>query len=147
MATGRFGNDILRAQPDGFKVPAKVKAGESLGANTLVGINASSGLVEDIDPSASDYAGALVCTEDLAADASTNTKAVRELQTNLVLLCEASGLTDADLGKFVYATDEKTVTLTEGTNGKPGVGYIVEVVSATRCYVHVAPPFVAGAPA
>jgi len=46
----------------------------------------------------------------------------------------ASGITQADLGKEVYALDDNTVQIAAGTN-LVKVGVIVEVISATKVLV------------
>ena len=47
-----------------------------------------------------------------------------------------SGFTQADVGKEVYASDDQTVSTTQGTN-EVAVGKIAQVVSATKVYVDV----------
>lgn len=48
-----------------------------------------------------------------------------------------SGFSQADLGSTVYASDDQTVSTTQGAN-EIAVGKIVEVVSATEIYVDIA---------
>lgn len=50
-------------------------------------------------------------------------------------LMNASGLTQADTGAYAYFTDDNTITLTATSNSK--VGTIVNVVSATQCWVYI----------
>ena len=48
----------------------------------------------------------------------------------------SSGLAQADVGSIVYASDDQTVSTTQGTN-EIAVGKIVEVISATKCLVDI----------
>ena len=56
-----------------------------------------------------------------------------EIITPEAAFFDASGLTQADLGKHVYFSDDHTVTKTAGTNTY--AGRIREVTSATECLV------------
>ena len=47
-----------------------------------------------------------------------------------------SGFTQADVGKVVYASDDQTVSTTQGVN-EVAVGKIAQVVSATKVYVDI----------
>lgn len=53
-----------------------------------------------------------------------------------VFLFVGVGLVQADLGKPAYASDDQTVSITQATN-EVAVGKIVEVISATACYVDI----------
>ena len=48
-----------------------------------------------------------------------------------------AGFTQADIGKEVYASDDQTVSITQGTN-EIAVGKIAQVTSATKVYVDIA---------
>jgi predicted RecA/RadA family phage recombinase len=47
-----------------------------------------------------------------------------------------AGFTQADIGKVVYASDDQTVSTTQGTN-EVAVGKIAQVVSATSVFVDI----------
>jgi predicted RecA/RadA family phage recombinase len=47
-----------------------------------------------------------------------------------------SGFTQADVGEEVYASDDQTVSTTQGTN-EIAVGKIAQVVSATKVFVDI----------
>ena len=47
-----------------------------------------------------------------------------------------SGFSQADIGKTVYASDDQTVSTTQGTN-EIAVGKIAQVVSATKVFVDI----------
>lgn len=51
-------------------------------------------------------------------------------------LVAGSGFTQADLGKEVFASDDNTVSTTQGSN-EQSVGHIVEFVSATQVRVKI----------
>lgn len=49
------------------------------------------------------------------------------------------GATQADVGSQVYAVDDATVTITQGTTSKQKVGIIVKYISATKVLVKIMP--------
>ena len=61
-----------------------------------------------------------------------NCKVMREGVFEMV----SAGITQADLGSTVYASDDQTVSTTQGTN-EVAVGKIVEVISATKIMVDI----------
>lgn len=67
------------------------------------------------------------------ADGDVNCKLLREGLFEL----DGAGFTQADLGEMVYASDDQTVSTTQGTN-EIAVGKIAQVVSASKVYVDVA---------
>lgn len=67
------------------------------------------------------------------ADADIDCKLLREGCFEL----SGAGFTQADIGKEVYASDDQTVSTTQGTN-EIAVGKIAQIVSATKVYVDVA---------
>ena len=67
------------------------------------------------------------------ADGDVNCKLLREGSFEL----SGSGFTQADLGLAVYASDDQTVSTTQGTN-EVEVGKIVQVVSASKVFVDIA---------
>lgn len=66
------------------------------------------------------------------ANADINCKLLREGLFEMA----GSGFTQADIGKVVYASDDQTVSDTQGTN-EVAVGKIAQVVSATKVYVDI----------
>ena len=59
-----------------------------------------------------------------------------EVQREGVFLLKGAGFTQADVGKVVYASDDETVSTTQGTN-EVAVGRINSVESATSVYVDI----------
>jgi len=66
---------------------------------------------------------------------SAGTKECRVI-TEGVFLLTGAGLAQGDVGDMVYASDDQTITITEGANLQP-VGKIVEFVSATSVWVEL----------
>ena len=56
--------------------------------------------------------------------------------TEGLFLLTSSGLAQSDVGSVVYASDDQTVSTTQGAN-EIAVGRIEEVVSPTSCYVRL----------
>lgn len=50
-----------------------------------------------------------------------------------------TGFAQADVGSQVFAVDDATVTLTEGTTSKQKVGIIVKYISSTKVLVKIMP--------
>lgn len=81
------------------------------------------------------FAGIAAEKADNATGANGDVEA-DHFRTGLFKL-SGTGFTQADLGKTVYASDDQTVSTTQGTN-EVSVGKIAQVVSATEVYVDIA---------
>lgn len=100
---------IVKINAAGYAAPMAAEAGAHMGGMAYEKADNSTGA-----------AGAIKC------------KLMREGVFKLV----SAGLTQADLGSIVYASDDQTVSTTQGTN-EVAVGRIVEVISATECMVDI----------
>lgn len=112
-------------------------AAEKVYKNALVKINAA-GFVAPAAPEAgSQFAGVAYEAKDNSAGAAGDLKC--RVEMGGVWLLSGTGFAQADVGSKVYAVDDDTVTLTEGTTSKQIVGNIVEFVSSTQVYVRLTP--------
>ena len=104
-----FKGAIVKINAAGYLAPMAAEAGASMAGVAYEACDNSGG-----------SAGDLEC------------KALREGVFEFV----SSGLTQADLGSTVYASDDQTVSTTQGAN-EVAVGKISEVISATACAVDI----------
>lgn len=100
--------------------------------NALLMID-TDGLAKPCTPKAATNFAGIAYTGAEAAD-----KKIKTEQKGTWYL-KGTGFTQADVGKKVYAVDDETVTVTQGTNSKQVVGVIVEYVSATEVGVMIMP--------
>lgn len=100
------------------------------------------------------YAGALVCYDQssggglIPCAAGTNREFVGvsvdhatggeqcQVHRNGSVLMTSAGVSSRDIGKSVYASDDQTVSTTQGSN-QLFVGVIVEVISATQVRIDI----------
>lgn len=78
------------------------------------------------------FAGISRSSVDATGESNGDSRCDVEARDAFEVSC--AGMTDADLGKKVYASDDNTVTLTQATD-EPEVGRIIEVISATKVMV------------
>lgn len=120
----------LVEEKDGKIVQMIVKASTTVYRNALVMIEAATGHIKPCAAEASAiFAG--VAYED-NKDGASVIRVIREGVFPMV----AAGMAQTDLGKAVYASDDQTVSTTQGAN-ELEVGKIVEVVSATKVMVDI----------
>ena len=99
----------------------------------LVKINAAGYAAPCAPEAGSQFAG--VAHEEKVS-ASAGAAEVRVV-TEGAFVMDGSGFAQTNVGDQVYATDDDTVTLTEGTNSKQKVGRIVKVLSSTQVLVKI----------
>jgi hypothetical protein len=134
MATSRRGADILQLQPQFHKVPLRVAEGESLGANTLVGVRAADGLAEQAQEGG-DYTRVFVAYLEFDSPETGEGWAKYETVDNAILRLRQDGTIDqTSIGETATLVDHQTVAL-GGTGAE--VGEIVEFVSEDWVRVHV----------
>ena len=106
-------------------------------AGTMVCTNSAGYAVDGADTAGYKFAGIAQAGVDNSDGASGDLEV--ELRRDGAWLFAASGLTQADVGKRVYLVDNQTVGLLATTTNDVFVGVITEVVSASACYVAIAP--------
>lgn len=126
-ATAALGSRI--AEGDVMKV--LIEAGETLYAGTMVCADADGYAINAADTANFKFLGVV---KETVTNSGADGAEEAEVYTEGVFKFTSSGLTQADHGKFVYATDNQTVSLTAATN-VGAVGWIWEVLSATSCLV------------
>lgn len=105
--------------------------------NALVKINAAGYLAPAAPEAGSTFAGIAYEAKDNSAGSAGDKECRVELGG--IWLLSGTGFARADVGSKVYAVDDDTVTLTEGTTSKQIVGNIVEYVSSTQVFVRLTP--------
>lgn len=116
-----------------FKTTQQVKASTKIYQGALVMTDSTGYAVPGATAAGATCWGIALQTIDNSAGASgaLSVDCIQEA----AFLMNASGLTVANTGAFAYFTDDNTVTLTATSNSK--VGTIVNVVSATQCWVYI----------
>lgn len=129
---------------EGNDIRLSVKAGAAIFEGSLLGVNGGS--VRQLtagDP----FAG--IALEDRTGGASDGLEHVQTRRRGRVAL-PLGGVTAADVGKRVYASDGNTITLTEGTNssvgaiialneaGQPIVAFDADDISLEQVALHTA---------
>ncbi len=103
----------------------------------LVKINAAGYVAPCSGEAGSQFAGVAIEESD-NTDGAAGDLSPRIAQEGCFELPIAAA-TQADVGSQVYAEDDASVTLTEGTTSKQKVGVIVKLVSATKVLVKIMP--------
>jgi hypothetical protein len=139
MAASRYGSDLIQVKPDSHRVVAPVRGGESIGANTLVGIRTADGQAEQVTNGLTTRK-VLVATEEINTVGMAHGAFIAkyELHDNIVITLEGTGFTQTNaMGALVYAIGPQSVSLDSATGTRCLVGRVVEFLSATRVRVHV----------
>lgn len=118
------------AEKDGVIHASSVAAATTIFRGALTCYNPAGYLIPAATGAGNIFAG--VSEEEVVNSGAAGEKTCRVKKTGNYLL-EGAGFTQADVGSFVYASDDQTITLTSTTN--PIVGQIVEYVSATQVWV------------
>lgn len=105
--------------------------------NALTKINAAGFLAPAAPEAGSQFAGIAYEYKDNSGGSAGDLSC--KVEAGGVWLLSGTGFAQADVGSKVYAVDDDTVTLTEGTTSKQIVGNIVEFVSSTSVYVRLTP--------
>lgn len=108
-AVNIFKGAIVKIQADGFLAPMSAEVGASLGGMAYEAADNSSG-----------------------ADGDIECKLLREG----VFILAGAGFSQADVGSEVFASDDQTVSTTQGAN-EVSVGKIAQVIDATKVYVDI----------
>lgn len=119
------------------KILSMPVAAAHLFKGAMVKINAAGFLAPAAPEAGSQFAGIAYEESDNSAGAA-GAKSARVVTEGCFVLA-ASGMAAADVGSQVFATDDQTVTTTEGTTSKQKVGKIVKVLSATEVLVKIEP--------
>lgn len=107
-------------------------AAEKIFKGALVKINAA-GYIAKQAAEANAHNGGIAYEQVDNSAGSAGDKEIKVLREGIFKL-SGSGFSQADVGSTVYASDDQTVSTTQGTN-EVAVGEIVEVISATEIYV------------
>ncbi len=121
-------------QKEGTDIELPVAASTQIFGGGMVTTNATGYCVPAANTASFIFAGVALAGADNSAVATDGAINV-SLRRKGSFLFAASGLTAADVGKTAYVSDDQTITLTAG-NGVIA-GKIVEVVSATSCWVDI----------
>lgn len=106
---------------------------------TLVCSNATGYATNAADTAGFSFMGVAKETTDNSGGAAGALRC--ELWTQGQFIFTMAGLTQADMGKAVFATDNQTLSLTKSTN-IGSVGRIIDVLSATSALIELRPlPF------
>jgi hypothetical protein len=129
--------DFNYVEQEGKLLAMPVVASDIIYKGSLCKINAAGFLAPCAPEAGSTFAGIAIEQCDNSAGAAGD-KTVRVQNVGAVELVGA-GLTQADVGSKVYATDDGVITITEGTTSKQIVGVIVKFISATSVLVKLTP--------
>lgn len=110
-----------------------VEASTTIYGGTLVFID--DGYAQGVITGATGFAGVAVETVDNSSGSNGDLNV--EVYEDGKFLLTGSGLTQADVGKACYATDNYTITATASTN--PRIGTFKELVSSTKAWVQLNP--------
>ena len=119
---------------EGKLVSMKVKGSTHIYQGAILIIGAD-GYVKPAVAEANAFLAGIAYEEVDNSAGSDGDKEVRVIRNENHLL-NGSGLAITDMGSSVYASDDQTVSTTQGAN-EVKVGQIVEVVSATEIYVDI----------
>lgn len=122
---------------EGKLLAMPVVASDIIYKGALVKVNAAGYLAPCAGEAGSQFAGVAIEECDNSAGAAGDLS-VRVAQEGCFEL-PGTGFAQADVGSQVYAADDETVTLTEGTTSKQKVGIIVKYISATKVLVKIMP--------
>jgi hypothetical protein len=126
--------NIDRKEKEGNLVESPVVAADIIYQGALVKHNAAGFIAPCAAEIGAVFAGVAYEKVDNSAGAAGD-KSVR-VEKNGSFLMTMVGLTQADVGSAVYATDDDLVSLVQAANQQL-VGYIVQFVSATQARVRI----------
>lgn len=128
--------DRLLVEQEGklLQMPA---AAAKIFKNALVKVNAAGYAAPAAGEVGSQFAGIAYEAVDNSAG-SAGDKFIRVEQSGVWEL-PGSGFAQANVGDTVYAADDDTVTVTQGTGSKQVVGIIVKFISSTKVAVKLTP--------
>ena len=124
--------DKQRTEKEGRLQSFKVAASTVIYKGALVKVGADGFLAPQAAEAGAVHAGVAyeACDNSAGADGE---KSVR-VETGRAFNMNGSGFAQADVGKAAYASDDDTVSVTQGAN-ELKVGKIIEVLSATEVLV------------
>ena len=126
---------LLANTPNGHPLLAGIDGATKLLGMTLGTLNASGYVIAYADGDQNQVVGLIKAEDDTSAETAGSRK-VELWQGVVVKLIVSDSITEADLGKEVYAEDNQTVSLTQaGTESK--IGRIVEVTGANEAFVFI----------
>jgi hypothetical protein len=127
-STSRLGSNLTTLRPDTQRIPAPVKDGDSLGANTIAGLNDSSGDVEVYNASNS-YNGFVVVLDEIEGDGGVPEQGQSLARKAILRVASAEAdPTWASHGLVpAYLTGDAEVSNTDDGGSNPECGLIVEV--------------------
>ena len=121
-------------QKEGHLVASPVVASDVIYQGALVKHNAAGYLAPCAAEDGAVFAG--VAYEQVDNSSGANGDQVCRVEKEGRFLLDGSGFTQANVGDAVYASDDQTISTTQGTNEQK-VGYIDEYVSATHVWVRI----------
>lgn len=121
-----------RVEKEGRLISMPVKASTKIFKGALVKLGADGYLAPQAAEAGAVHAG--VAYEPCDNSAGANGEKSVRVETGRAFYMNGSGFAAADMGKAVYASDDDTVSTTQGAN-ELKVGKIIEVVSATEVLV------------
>jgi len=124
-----------RVSKDGKLQAFPVVASDIIYRGALVKINAAGYLAPQAAESGAFSAGVAYEGVDNSAGSAGDVTCRVELEGAFEMAC--TGMAQADLGSPVYASDDNTVSTTQGSN-ELLIGKIIEVISATNVLVKLA---------
>lgn len=124
--------DVQRTEKNGQVVAMPVKASTKIYKGALVKIGADGFLAPQAAEAGAVHAG--VAYEAVDNSSGANGDVVCRVERGRVFEMDGAGFTQANLLAPVYASDDNTVSTTQGAN-EVKVGVIVEVISASKVMV------------
>lgn len=125
-------------QQDGDILSLK-QAAAKIYKGSMCKINAAGYLAPCAPEAGSSFAGVAVQASDNSGGNAGDIEGLVFAKPGECFEFAASGMAQSDVNSKVYATDDETVTTTEGTTSKQVVGNIVKVISATKVLVKITP--------
>jgi len=125
---------VDREEKEGKLLAHKVVAGDVIYQGALVKINAAGFLAPCSAEAGATFAG--VAYEGVDNSAGAAGDEVCRVEKYGAYLMSGSGFSQADVGSEVYASDDDTISTTQGSN-EQAVGKIVEYISATQVRVRI----------
>lgn len=124
--------DAQRVEKEGRLQSMPVKAAVTIHKGALVKVGADGYLAPQAAEAGAVHAGVAYEAKDNASGSDGDVSC--RVETGRAFEVGGSGFVAADLGKSVYASDDDTVSVTQGAN-ELKVGKIIEVISATKVLV------------
>jgi len=120
-------------EKDGVKLDLAMAVDEIF-AGALLKINAAGFLAPAAAEVGATFAG--VAYEDNDNSSGSAGDIASKVIAQGLFLLEGSGFAQADVGELVYASDDQTISTTQGANEQE-VGVIKEFISATQVWVQI----------